>query len=132
MPVRMQVGSPIDTNRIEVNANYNGAFTKNFSVDKEKADEFIASYKKTYNKISLIDTAAMCISGGLGGIAGGYLGKSLNGWRKWGAVALGGLVGWVATAITLAKPLKNMEKSVCEKFGVEIIPSTTKSELKTS
>lgn len=126
MPVIMEVSKPLDGNRVEVHANYNGISQKNFSVEKDKADEFISSYKKTHTKLSLIDTAAMCISGGLGGIAGAFLGKNLNGWKKWGATALGGLAAWTVTAIALSKPLDNMLKNVEKKFGAEIIPSGEK------
>lgn len=127
MSVVMSIGQPLDGNRVEVNAKYNsGAYKKSFSIEKAKADEFMTNYKKTYNKISIIDTAAMCLAGGLGGIAGGYVGKNLNGWKKWGVVALGGLVGWIATAMALAKPLNQMEKNVCKDFGAEVIrPNTT-------
>lgn len=121
MPVIMEVGKPLDGNRVEVHANYNGISQKNFSVENDKADEFISSYKKTHTKLSIIDTAAMCISGGLGGIAGGFLAKNLNGWKKWGATALGGLAAWTITAIALSKPLDNMLKNVEKKFGAEII-----------
>ena len=82
--------------------------------------------KKTHTKLSIIDTAAMCISGGLGGIGGAFLGKKLNGWKKWGATALGGLAAWTVTAIALSKPLDNMLKNVEKKFGAEIIPSGEK------
>lgn len=41
--------------------------------------------------------------------------------KKWGAIALGGLAGWVATALALTKPLQNMEKGVIDKFGAQVI-----------
>lgn len=128
MSVIMEVGKPLEGNRVEVNANYDGAYKKKFSVEKEKADTFVSSYKSTYNKISLIQMVAMCLSGGLGGIAGGHLAKNLSGWKKWGAIALGGLVGWTATALAITKPIQNMEKGVIDKFGAEVI----KPEKKTS
>lgn len=121
MSIIMEVGKPLEGNRVEVNANYDGAFKKKFSIEQEKADTFVSSYKSTYNKISLIQTIAMCLSGGLGGVAGGHLAKSLTGWKKWGAIALGGLAGWVATALALTKPLQNMEKGVIDKFGAQVI-----------
>ena len=121
MSVIMEVGKPLEGNRVEVNANYDGAYKKKFSVEKEKADTFVSSYKSTYNKISLIQMVAMCLSGGLSGIAGGHLAKNLSGWKKWGAIALGGLVGWTATALAITKPIQNMEKGVIDKFGAEVI-----------
>lgn len=121
MAIQMKVGKPLEGNRVEVNATYDGAYKKNFSVEQENADTFVASYKSTYKKISLINTLGMCILGGLGGVAGGRLAKDVTGWKKWGAIALGGLAGWITTALTLTKPLNDMEKGVCKKFGAEVI-----------
>lgn len=122
MPVRMEVGAPLDNNRVEVKANYNGAFNKRFSVDKDKSDEFIKSYKKTYNKISIFDTISMCILGGLGGILGGRIGQNLQStWARWGLVGLGGIAGWILSAALMSKPLNQMEQNTCAQFGAEVI-----------
>ena len=57
MGVKMEVGKPIDNNRVEVNATYDGISRKKFSVPKEKADEFVSTYKKKYRNATILNTA---------------------------------------------------------------------------
>lgn len=122
MPVKMEVVNPLDNNRVEVKANFDGAYNKRFSVEKDKADEFIASYKKNYNKSSTINMIAMCGFGALGGILFGHFAQNLNGGlKRWGLTAAGGLLGWIIGSMALAKPLRQMEQNVCAKYEAETI-----------
>lgn len=120
MSVKLEVGQPLGNNRVEVNATYNGYQTKKFSVPEDKNDEFVSSYKKLATKVSILSTLGMCITGGLGGIAGGQLAKNAsNNWVRWGAVIGGGLVGYISAMFATAPFITNMEKNVLNKFGAE-------------
>lgn len=126
MAVELEVGKPIDNNRVEVRATYNGANRRNFSVQQDKSDEFVSSYKKLYNKASIISTLGMCVLGGLGGVAGGQLAKNANNsWVRWGAVIAGGLTGYISAIFASAKPIQNAEKNMLDKFGAEEITKTS-------
>ncbi|MCM1010194.1 MAG: hypothetical protein NC390_04890 [Fusobacterium sp.] len=126
MAVELEVGKPIDNNRVEVRATYNGASRRNFSVQQDKSDEFVSSYKKLYNKASIISTLGMCVLGGLGGVAGGQLAKNAsNSWVRWGAVIAGGLAGYISAIFASAKPIQNAEKNMLNKFGAEEITKTS-------
>ncbi len=122
MAIQLEVGKPIDNNRVEIHATYNGASRRNFSVQQDKSDEFVSSYKKLYNKASILSTLGMCVFGGLGGIAGGQLVKNTsNNWVRWGAVIGGGLVGYISSVFAFAKPIQNAEQNMLNKFGAEEI-----------
>ena len=53
MPVIMEVSKPLDGNRVEVHANYNGISQKNFSVEKDKAEKY---YVDTFEQ-KILDAA---------------------------------------------------------------------------
>lgn len=125
MAVRMEIIQPIANNRVEVQAEYNGVYTKKFSVEKEKADEFVSSYKSFYNKASMLTTLGTCLMGGIGGVAAGFLTKNLSGWKSWAAIIGGGLIGYTAATIASAKPMADKEKAITEKFGAEVIKNDT-------
>lgn len=129
MAVIMEVGQSLGNNRVEVKASYNGgAYSKKFSVQDDKTDEFVSSYKKMYNKTSILSTLGMCLLGGLGGIAGGQLAKNAgNSWVRWAAVIGGGIAGYITSAFAFAKPIQNMEQDILNKFGANVIKPEQKS-----
>lgn len=120
MGVKMEVGKPIDNNRVEVNATYDGISRRKFSVPKEKADEFVSTYKKKYRNATILNTVSMCLLGGLGGILGGQLAKNASqSWVRWTAVIGGGLLGYISSMILTAKPMINMDKNVQKQFEAQ-------------
>ncbi len=133
MAIIMQVGKPIDANRVEVNATYNNGVKQNFSVEKEKADTFAASYKESLKKSNLILNLTWLLSGGLGGILGGQLAKNITGWKKWGAIVVGAIATSTIVSSIVLKPLENKQQKILDSFGAKIIPPTDqKSETKLS
>ena len=120
MGVKMEVGKPIDNNRVEVNATYDGVSRRKFSVPKEKADEFVSTYKKKYRNATILNTLSMCLLGGTGGIIGGQLAKNASqNWVRWTAVIGGGLLGYIASIALSAKPMINMDKNVQKQFDAQ-------------
>lgn len=119
MGVKMEVGKPLDNNRVEVNATYDGISRRKFSVPQEKADEFVSTYKKKYRNATILNTISMCLLGGAGGVLGGQLAKNASqSWVRWASVIGCGLLGYMASMILTAKPMINMDKNVQKQFDV--------------
>ena len=120
MGVKMEVGKPLENNRIEVNATYDGISRRKFSVPQEKADEFVSTYKKKYRNATILNTISMCLLGGAGGVLGGQLAKNAGqNWVRWAAVIGGGLLGYISSMILTAKPMINMDKNIQKQFNVQ-------------
>jgi len=130
MAVTLEIGKPLENNRVEVSATYNGTSRRKFSVEQNKADEFVSTYKKKYNTASILSTIGMCILGGTGGVIGGQLAKNAgSSWMRWTAVIAGGLVGYLASMIAFSKPIINMDKNIQKQFDAqEIKPDFNKND----
>ena len=120
MGVKLEVGKPLENNKVEVNATYDGTSRRKFSVPQEKADEFVSTYKKKYTQATILSTIGMCLAGGAGGIIGGQFVKNTSkSWVRWTSVIGCGLLGYITSMILTAKPLINMDKNIQKQFGAE-------------
>ncbi len=128
MSIVMQIGQPLENKHVEVSATYNGSGTKNFSVPEDKADEFVSTYTKKFNKASVYSTLGMCLLGGLGGLAGGQLSKnSQSKALRWTAIIGGGIAAYFVSMALLAKPIINLDKKLQAEFGAKEIKESTPS-----
>ena len=120
MAVELEIGKPLENNRVEVRASYNVG-RRNFSVPEDKADEFVSTYRKKYNTASLISVACTGILGAAGGFLGDKLAKNATGWKQWAAVIAGGIAGYITATLLSIKPMTNLDKNIQAKFGAEEI-----------
>ena len=114
MALSVEVVKPLDGGRVQVDAK-NKFFGKDvvthYSVPKEKADEFIADYKKEENKRTANGIASCAITAGAM-LLGGLASKKANVLLKGLSVILFGAAGAVASVIGFgmnnAKRLNNL------------------------
>ena len=101
MSLSVEVVKPLDNGRVQVDAK-NKLFGKDvqthYSVPKEKADEFIADFKKEENTRTKKGIAACAITAG-SMILGGLASKKANILLKGLSVALFGAAGAVASVV---------------------------------
>lgn len=114
MGLDARITNRLDNNNVQIEiSNKKNEFKKSFSVPENKADSFIASYKKNNRNVSIISNIAF-VASILGGVllASACTHKLESKALKWILNTCGGIVGSIGAFVGTDKYIESKEKQL--------------------